>query len=63
MFSDTEALFPHPVIETAIAAIKKAEVIYVFFIIIRPFIGRVVFVSMIVLYRRYLKIKWNESGM
>lgn len=63
VFSDTEIFFPQPVIETAITAINKAEVIYVFFIMILPFVWRVVFVSMIVLYRRYLKEKWNESGI
>ena len=54
LFCDTE-LSPHPVIEANANAIIIADVIYVFFIIILPFAGRVVFVSMIVLYRIYLR--------
>ena len=54
VFCDTDRS-PHPVIEANANAIIIADVIYVFFIIILPFVGRVVFVSMIVLYRIYLR--------
>ena len=62
VFSLTFILLPQLVIAAAAAVSANASK-YVFFIVILPFVVRAVFVSMIVLYRGYLRIKWNESGI